>query len=251
MADLGAALITGAAGTIGSTVARLMAARGHPVVLVDRDETALWSLAASIKGATAIVADLARADEVATLFRQPFAGGLAAVILATGTEGPVGLLEDCPEDQFDAVMSLNVKSVWLGLRESLRIMKQQGNGSVVVLSSISSVMAMPMLSPYAASKHAVMGLVRTAAREAAAAGVRVNAVCPAPVESGMMKRIDGALQAHFPERLRGAADASKSVPLQRYARPSEVADAIAYLCSDAASYCTGMAFMVDGGISCR
>lgn len=251
MSEAPTAIITGAAGTIGRASAHLLAHRGYRLVLVDRDETALFALSAAIEGATTVVADVTRAADAADLFRRPFAEGLAAVILATGIEGPVGLLEDCSEDQFDAVMTLNVKSIWLGLKESLRLMKPQGRGSIVVLSSISGVMGMPMLSPYAASKHAVMGLVRTAAREAAGCGVRVNAVCPAPVQSDMMKRIDAALRERFPERLQGRPDASQSVPMQRYATPGEVAEAIAYLCSDAASYCTGSAFMVDGGISCR
>jgi len=251
MGEAPSAIITGAAGTIGGASARLLAERGYRLALVDRDEAALAALAATIESATPVVADLTRAADVVDLFRRPFAGGLGAVVLATGVEGPVGLLEDCPEDQFDAVMTLNVKSVWLALKESLRLMKPQGRGSIVVLSSISGVAAAPMLSSYAASKHALMGLVRTAAREAAGYGVRVNAVCPAPVESDMMKRIDGALLERFPERLQGRPDASRSVPMQRYATPAEVAAAIAYLCSDDSSYCSGSAFMVDGGVTCR
>ncbi len=251
MGEAGTALITGAAGTIGQAAAHRLAERGYRLVLADRDESALLEFAGGVEGAQAVVADLAVAAAPAELFRRPFAGGLAAVVIASGAEGPVGLLEDCSEDQFDAAMTLNVKTVWLTLRESLRLMKRQGRGSIVVLSSISGVMAAPLLSPYAASKHAVMGLVRTAAREAAGSGVRVNAVCPAPVQSEMMRRVDAALHERFPERLQGRHDASRSVPMQRYATPAEVAEAIAFLCGDAASYCTGTALMVDGGFSCR
>ncbi len=111
-----------------------------------------------------------------------------------------------------------------------------------MLSSISGTMAAPMMSAYAASKHAVMGLVRTAAREAAGSGVRVNAVCPGPAVSSMMARIDANL---------GRPDAARSVPMQRYAEPEEIAEMIAFLCSDASRYSTGSSFMVDGGYSCR
>jgi NAD(P)-dependent dehydrogenase (short-subunit alcohol dehydrogenase family) len=244
-------IVIGAAGTIGNAAVELMADRFRKVFLLDLNEAALDKLVKNIPNAEAVVASALDPRAVADIFTAAAFGGLDAAILAVGTEGPVTALEDCSDEEFDNVMNLNVKTVWLGLKNALKIMKPQCQGSIVALSSISGVIGMPQLSPYAASKHAVMGLVRTAAREAASSNVRVNAVCPAPVESDMMRRIDGALSEKFPARLHGQPDASKSVPMQRYARPSEVAEAIAYLCSDASSYITGSAFMVDGGISCR
>jgi NAD(P)-dependent dehydrogenase (short-subunit alcohol dehydrogenase family) len=251
MSNSGNVIITGAAGTIGQATARLLCERGHRLFLVDRDGEGLKPLAAALANSEAIDADVTDAESIAELFRRVSTGTLSAIVLAAGTEGPVGPLEDCSDDAFDEVMKLNVKSVWLGLKHGLKVMKRQRSGSIVALSSISGVMASPMLAPYAASKHAVVGLVRSAAREGAAFNVRVNAVCPAPVDSNMMRRIDGTLSARFPERLAGGSDASKFVPMQRYATPEEIAQAIAFLCSDAASYCTGSSFMVDGGISCR
>jgi NAD(P)-dependent dehydrogenase (short-subunit alcohol dehydrogenase family) len=251
MAKRGNIIITGAAGAIGQATARLLFAEGYRLVLVDRCGESVKRLAADLPMSTPIAADAASAESIADVFRGASAEPLDAVVLAAGIEGPIGPLEDCMDEAFDEVMTINVKSVWLGLKHSLKAMKLQRSGSVVALSSIAGVMASPMLAPYAASKHAVLGLVRTAAREAAAYNVRVNAVCPAAVESDMMRRIDGSLSANFPDRLRGGADASKLVPMQRYALPDEIARAIAFLCSDASSYCTGSSFMVDGGFSCR
>lgn len=244
-------VITGAVGAIGRATTQLLFAEGYRLFLVDRNERGLRSLADECPGSVPLAVDVTNPESVAHAFHQASAPRLDAAVLAVGIEGPVGPIEDCADEAFDAVMAGNVKSVWLGLKCSLKIMKPQKHGSIVALSSIAGVMASPMLGAYAASKHAVVGLVRSAAREAAAYNVRVNALCPAPVESDMMRRIDGDLSARFPDRLGGAADASKLVPMQRYATPQEVARAAAFLCSDASSYCTGSTFMVDGGISCR
>jgi len=251
MENRGNIVITGAAGAIGRAAARVLSADGYRLLLVDRNEEDLTRMAADYPTSVQFVADATNAAHVAEVFRQASAGSLDGVILAAGIEGPVGNFEDCDDEAFATVMLVNVKSVWLGIKYGLQVMKPQRSGSIVALSSISGVMAAPMLAPYAASKHAVVGLVRTAAREAAAFNVRVNALCPAPVDSDMMRRIDTDLSEKFPQRLGGGADAAKLVPMQRYATPDEVARAAAFLCSDASSYCTGSTFMVDGGISCR
>jgi NAD(P)-dependent dehydrogenase (short-subunit alcohol dehydrogenase family) len=251
MNNLGNLIITGAAGTIGRAVAKLLAPQYNELFLLDRNASILKEISDELPNSVPISMDVLDNVALETAFLRASRGRLAAVVLAVGVEGPIGHLEDCLETDFDNVMNLNVKSVWLGLKQSLGIMKPQGGGSVVVLSSISGVMGAPMLAPYSASKHAVMGLVRTAAREAAAFGVRVNAVCPAPVSSDMMRRIDQALQERFPERLGGRRDAVSSVPMQRYAEPEEIARSIAFLCSPESSFCSGSAFMVDGGMSCR
>jgi NAD(P)-dependent dehydrogenase (short-subunit alcohol dehydrogenase family) len=109
----------------------------------------------------------------------------------------------------------------------------------------------PLLAAYGASKHAVVGLMRSAAREAVACGVRVNAVCPGPVESDMMQRIDASFTQRYPERRGGQPNAAASLQMGRYATPHEVAQTIAFLCSDASIYCRGGTFMVDGGYSAR
>ncbi|WP_293348813.1 SDR family oxidoreductase [Phenylobacterium sp.] len=241
MAELPSILIMGAAGVIGRAASRLLSAQGYPLVLADRDAAAVEALAQSLNHASWLRGDATDPGDVAEIFAK--AGpGLGCVVLAVGSEGPVGALEDCADDDFHQAMTLNVTSVWLGLKAALKVLKPKGKGSIVVLSSISGTMGMPMMSAYAAGKHAVLGLVRSAAREAAASGVRINAVCPGPVVSDMMRRVDNGL---------GRADAAGSIPMQRYAEPDEVAHMIAFLCSDASSYSTGSSFMLDGGYGCR
>ena len=244
-------LITGAAGAVGSAVARRLGAMEHGLLLVDRDAQGVRALASNLPNAHWMDADAADRAQMEVVFAYAATFDVKAVILCSGVEGPVGPLESCADSDFEHVMRQNVTSVWIGLGCALRIMKRQGFGSIVALGSISSVGASPLLSSYAASKHAVMGLVRSAAREAAAFGVRVNAVCPAPIDSPMMQRIDEALLAASPARFEGEASARRSLPLGRYAEVEEVAEAIAFLCSDQSSYCSGAAFMVDGGLTCR
>jgi NAD(P)-dependent dehydrogenase (short-subunit alcohol dehydrogenase family) len=234
-------LITGAAGAIGRATANLLSQQGYPLVLVDSDAQAVETLSKTLDHASWIAGDATRAAEMAAIF-QNAAAELGGVVLAVGFEGPVGKLEECDDDDFHRTMTLNVTSVWLGLKEALKVLKPKGKGSIVVVSSISGTMGAPMMSAYSASKHAVLGLVRSAAREAAASGVRINAVCPGPASSNMMRRIDEGL---------GRGDAVKSIPMQRYAEPDEIARMISFLCSDGSSYSTGSSFMLDGGYGCR
>src|SRR3990167_7700482 len=230
MAKPNTVIITGAAGAIGKAVARVLDEWGYRLLLVDKDAEALQQVATLIPKCDWAAIDVTDAYAISTLFDK-VAEDLISVVLAAGIEGPVGSLEACPDNLFQTVMDTNVMSVWLGIKHALRIFKPKGYGNIVVLSSISGVNAMPMLSPYCASKHAVMGLVKTAAREVAGYGVRINAVCPGPVESNMMQRIDSALAEIYPAR----ADASQFIPIQRYATPEEVANIIRFLCADESS----------------
>jgi NAD(P)-dependent dehydrogenase (short-subunit alcohol dehydrogenase family) len=148
-------------------------------------------------------------------------------------------------------MSVNVRGVLLALKESLAAMKPRRSGSIVILSSIAGMGASAMLAPYGASKHAVLGLMRAAAREAAASGVRVNAVCPGPVESEMMQRIDASFRGQYPGWRDGQPSASAALPMGRYALPEEVGRMVLFLCSEASSYCNGGAYAVDGGFMAR
>jgi NAD(P)-dependent dehydrogenase (short-subunit alcohol dehydrogenase family) len=241
MASPGRIVITGAAGVIGQAAARRLSAQGYPLLLADRDAATVERLAASLPEASWAAGDATIAADVAAIFAKagPHLGG---AVLAVGTEGPIGPIEDCDDDAFQRTMALNVTSVWLGLKEALKVLKPRRHGSIVVLASISGTMGTPMMSAYTASKHAVVGLVRSVAREAAASGVRINAVCPGPVASPMMRRIDDAMDR---------TDSAKSIPMGRYAEPDEIADMIAFLCSDASRYSTGSSFMLDGGYASR
>ena len=151
------------------------------------------------------------------------------------------------ESDFDAVMNANVKGVWFGLRTCLPTMKQRGYGTIVVIASLAGRMGTPLLAPYSASKHAVLGLVRSAARESARHGIRINAIAPGPVRSMMMDRIDATLLDIDRNRFGGAKNAETSVPIGRYVTPEEVASVAVFLSTESSRGCTGGVFAVDGG----
>ena len=233
-------IITGGAGTIGQASAKILLSQGYRPVLFDIDRDRVTQVATML-GVPWTHVDLSISKSVENAFSD-YGDNLYGVVLAAGIVGPVGLLEDCRDEDFDLAMTVNVRSVWLGLKHALKALKLKGRGSIVVVSSLSGNIGSPMLSAYCATKHAVLGLVRAAAKESATSGVRVNAVCPGPVNSVMMKNIDIAM---------GRAGAEASVPMRRYAEPIEVAEAIAFLCSEKSAYMSGSTLMLDGAYSTR
>jgi len=243
-------LITGAAGDIGLAIARRFAARGATLILADNNAEKLNAVADGFHDtAVAVALNVASApdwQQMAALHEVRFSE-LEAAVFCAGIEGPIGQLETIADDGFDAVMEVNVRGVWLGLKTCLPPMKARRVGSIVVLSSISGRMGAPFLAPYAASKHAVLGLVRSAARETAAHGVRVNAIAPGPVKSDMMHRIDARLRAADPDRFGDAGNAARA--MSRYVTPDDVAAVAEFLCSEAAHGCTGGVYAVDGAIA--
>jgi NAD(P)-dependent dehydrogenase (short-subunit alcohol dehydrogenase family) len=139
-------------------------------------------------------------------------------------------------------MAVNVRGVWLCLKHEIRQMRRQGAGAIVNTASVAGLSGFPSLGIYVASKHAVVGLTKSAALEYAQAGIRVNAVCPGPVDTPMMDRIT------HNEGQPGRKEFEAIVPMRRYASPAEVAETVAWLCSDPASYITGVSLPVDGGL---
>lgn len=178
-------------------------------------------------------------------------GAIDAAVLAAGVEGPVGPIEDITEAVLDRVLAVNVKGSLFWMQVCLREMKTRGQGSIVALSSISGVVGGAYLAPYVLSKHAVVGLVRSAALECGRHNVRVNAVCPGPIDSEMMGRLDRALSELDPSRSREPSELAKGLPQQRYAAPADVAEMVAFLCSDASASCHGGTYMVDGGFTAK
>ena len=171
-------------------------------------------------------------------------GRIDAALLNAGIEGAVGPLVDYPAEMFDRVMAVNVRGVWLGLKHVMRAMAATG-GSIVITSSTSGIRATPNLCAYTASKHAVIGLMRSAALEGAAQKIRVNTVNPSPIDTPMIASL---------EQKRGLAGRNdqpmaRGTPLGRYGTPEEVARLMLFLASDEASFCTGGVYMVDGGVS--
>ncbi len=246
-------LITGAAGAVGQACRETFLKAGAKLMLTDRaaptgiDDENVHFEAGDVTDRAAVMAMFEAAV-------RRF-GRIDAAVLAAGIEGAVGPIEAVSEAEIDAALAVNVKGSLFWMQACLPHMKANGAGAIVALSSISGLVGAAQLGPYVISKHAVIGLVRTAALEAGPQGVRVNAVCPGPIESDMMRRLDLALSARDPSRaggrVAGRADAAKSIPLQRYATPAEVARMIAFLSSDDAASCHGGTYTVDGGFTAK
>jgi NAD(P)-dependent dehydrogenase (short-subunit alcohol dehydrogenase family) len=245
------AVITGGAGGIGRATGRLFAEAGARVLLVDLDEAALERAVREIGGdrVSGAVADVTQADQVQRYVRTAIEryGGLDVFFANAGIEGAVAPITDYPDEVFDQVIAVNVRGVWLGLKHAMAEMQRRGGGSIIITSSIAGVRGSPLMSPYATSKHAVIGLMRSAAQAGAAHRIRVNTINPAQVETRMMRSIETSLDPAAPERAKAEREAR--IPMKRYGLPEEVARLALFLASDEASYCTGGVYMVDGGFT--
>jgi len=251
------AVITGGAGGIGQAAARQFTTEGASVVLVDREEAALQEIVTSIgeDKASFVVADVTQADQTENYVKSAIErwGGIDIYLANAGIEGAVSPIPDYPGDMFDQVIAVNVKGVWLGLKYVIPAMRERGGGSIVITSSTAGIGGTAGMSAYTTSKHAVIGMMRTAALECAPMGIRVNTVNPAPIETRMMRSLEEMRVAAADstevtvERTKQAYSAR--IPLQRYGDPQEVANMMLFLASDDSSYCTGGVYMVDGGRS--
>ncbi len=251
------AVITGATGGIGSAAARLFAEEGAKVALVDLDETALQQVVGSIgeDRASYTVADVTQPDQTEAYINAAVNrwGGIDALLANAGIEGTLSPITDYPVDMFDRVMAVNVRGVWLGIKYVTPVMSERGGGSIVITSSTAGISGTPEMSAYNTSKHAVIGLMRTAALEGSPSGIRVNTVNPSPIETRMMRSIEEMRVAALDDATVTVEVAKQSfadrIPLQRYGNPEEVARMMLFLASDDSSFCTGGVYMVDGGRS--
>lgn len=244
------ALITGAAGGIGIAVARRFVAEGAQVMLADLDEAALKKVAEEFGSAASCIAtDVTRAADVQAMVDKTLEqfGGLDIFVANAGIEGKIGEIIDSEVENFDKVMAVNVRGVWLGLHYAIPALQKRGGGSIVITSSGAGVQGSPGLAPYNTSKHAVIGLMRCAAHECAKHNIRVNTVNPGPIETRMMTAIEDGFVPGQGDVFKNAVNAA--TPMARYGTPDEVANLMLFLASDESSYCTGGVYMVDGGNS--
>jgi len=244
------ALVTGGGSGIGRATAVAFAREGAQVVIGDSNVQRGEETVSMIRdaGGTASFkrADVLVAAEVKALVNHAVTtyGGLEMAFNNAGIEGDVKPLAEQTEANFDAVMGVNVKGVWLSMKYEIPRMLKQGGGAIVNCSSVAGVVGFPGIGIYAASKHAVVGLTKTAALEYSALGIRINAVNPAATDTEMIDRLANGMNTK-------KDDLSTLHPVGRIGRVEEVAAAVLWLCSSKASFVTGHSLIVDGGFTAR
>jgi NAD(P)-dependent dehydrogenase (short-subunit alcohol dehydrogenase family) len=237
-------LITGALTGIGRATALAFAQEGARIVVSGRRDQEGHALTKELRArgveAEFVRADVRHEDDVRNLVDKTVArfGRLDVAVNNAGTEGKAGPVTEQTPETYAATFDTNVLGV-LSMKHEMRVMQAQGSGSIVNLSSTMGHRGAPGASLYTASKHAVEGLTKSAALEGAASGIRVNAVAPGPVETGMLNRFTGTA-----ERKAGLV---AGVPLKRVGTPAEIADAIVFVASPKASFITGQIISVNGG----
>lgn len=247
------AIVTGAAGGIGRATAVRLASEGARVVATDLKDSPIDDTARAVEGAggeiVVVEHDVTRSDQWQRVVSEATArfGGVDWLVNNAGIEGAIAPIEHSPEEMFDRVMAVNVKGVFLGLKVALPALRARDGGVIVNVASVAGLTGDPNIAPYVASKHAVIGLTRSAAVGGAPDQIRVNAVCPSPIETRMMRALEAGMAPEDPHAIK--AMLNQRIPLGRYGTPEEVAALIAFLCSDDARFITGSIYTVDGGMT--
>lgn len=241
------ALVTGAASGIGRATALAFAARGAKVVVSDIDsgggEGTVRQIEEAGGDAVFVKADVSQAADVAAMIDTAIEtyGRLDVAYNNAGIIGAMGMTADSTEANWDHVIDVNLKSVYLCMKAEIPHMLAVGGGAIVNCASIAGLVGYPMLPAYAASKHGVIGLTKTAALEYATSGIRINAVCPGAVDTPIAQHSGGSPAAMSDEMIR------QIEPIGRIGQPEEIAAAVVWLCSPEASFVIGEAMAVDGG----
>lgn len=241
-------LVAGAGGQLGRAIVESIAARPGLLAITDRDAEALAPLEAAYGDRVVLsrTADLRDEQETASLVHETLRAGrrLDGLVSAFGVEGPIAPVEALDMEAVRDLYDVNVFATIRLLKATVPVMRTQGGGRIVNIASGAGLAGTELMAAYSSSKHAVVGLTRSLAREVAADGISVNAVCPGVVESPMMERIERELERHT-----GVAGSFESaVPAGRYAAPTEIADLIAYLAVESPIYLTGASVVIDGAL---
>jgi NAD(P)-dependent dehydrogenase (short-subunit alcohol dehydrogenase family) len=245
------ALVTGAASGLGLATAKAFAESGASVGLADWNEqnvrAAAQDLAAKGHKTIAITCDVSDDAQVEAMIQQTVAtfGRLDAAYNNAGVQNILAETADTTREDYDRVMAINLRGVWSSMKFELQQMREQGSGAIVNCSSLGGLVGGAERGIYHAAKHGVIGFTKSAALEYAARGIRINAVCPGLIWTPMADQMVASGQG---EALKSM---EKSVPMGRVGRPEEIADAVLWLCSNAASYVTGQSISVDGGYIMR
>src|SRR5437867_1026759 len=246
------AVVTGAGSGIGLATAKAFAESGASIVLADWNEESVRSAAKDLTAhghkALPIRCDVANDAEVEAMVAQTVAtfGRLDAAYNNAGVQNVLAETADAPREDFDRVMAINLRGVWSCMKFELRQMRKQGSGAIVNCSSLGGIVGGNRRGTYHAAKHGVIGFTKSAALEYATRGIRVNAVCPGMIQTPMSDKMIAEGQG---EELNAMLKAY--VPMGRMGHPEEIADAVLWLCSSAASYVTGQSISIDGGYVMR
>jgi len=243
-------VVTGAAGGLGRETVRTLAGRGASVLAVDLDADALDEVVASTRDLDGAVvghaADAASASDVQAFIAHAVEefGGLTALFNNAAIEGPLAPITEYCEDEYDRVMHVNAKGVWLGMKYGVPALLEHGGGIIINTASTGGMMGWPALSGYVASKHAVIGMTRVVALENAGSGLRVNALCPGPMDTRMIWALgETMVPGDRPEQQR---QLEATVPVGRLGQPDEVAGFAAWLLTECPGYLTGAVLPIDG-----
>ncbi len=243
------AIITGGAGGIGKAVGKRFVAEGADVLLVDLDEAQLAAACAEIGSnkVSYFVGDVTRMEDNQAMVDTATEryGGVDTFLANAGIEGDVSSIVDYDEARFEQVMAVNVKGPFLGLKAAIPALQARGGGSVIITSSVAGVKGAAGVAPYVTSKHAVIGMMKSAAKEVAADNIRVNTVNPSPVDTRMMRSLEEGMAPGAAEEAKAAMEAS--IPLGRYAQPEDIANIMLFLASDDGAFVTGSVYLADGG----
>ena len=245
------ALVTGAGSGLGLATVKAFAESGASVVLADWNETSVRSAAEALQAqghrALAIPCDVADDAQVKAMVHQTVTtfGRLDAAYNNAGVQNVLAETADTTREDYDRVMGINLRGVWSCMKFELQQMRKQGSGTIVNCSSLGGLVGGAERGIYHAAKHGVLGFTKSAALEYAARGIRINAICPGLIQTPMSDQMVAAGQAEALKAMQ------KIIPMGRVGRPEEIASAVLWLCSDAASYVTGQSISVDGGFIMR